>query len=194
MDRPVLTARITAEKVRKKVKRLRAGSAAGPDGLGPQLLQTLIDQLKKPLATIMQRSLDTGLVPGDWKKANVTPIFKKGSRAAPGNYRPVSLTSVCCKVMEQILKDTIVEHLDRNKLIRRSQHGFLRGRSCATNLISFMDKITEALDKGESVDVIFLDFAKAFDNVPIRRLLEKVRAHGIQGNILRWIKGWLSES
>ena len=80
--------------------------------------------------------------------------------------------------MEQILKDTIVEHLDRNKLIRRSQHGFLRGRSCATKLISFMDKI-EALDKGESVDVIFLDFAKAFDKVPIRRLLEKVRAHGI---------------
>ena len=74
--------------------------------------------------------------------------------------------------MEQILKNTIVEHLDRNKLIRRSQHGFLRGRSCATNLISFMDKITEALDKGESADVIFLDFAKAFDKVPIRRRSE----------------------
>ena len=140
MDRPVLTARITAEKVRKKVKRLRAGSAAGPDGLGPQLLQKLIDQLEKPLATIMQRSLDTGLVPGDWKRANVTPIFKKGSRAAPGNYRPVSLTSVCCKVMEQILKDTIGEHLDRNKLIRRSQHGFF---------LRNMDKITEALEAGQ---------------------------------------------
>ena len=118
---------------------------------------------KNQVATIMQRSLDTGLVPGDWKRANVTPIFKKGSRAAPGNYRPVSLTSVCCKVMEQILKDTIVEHLDRNKLIRRSQHGFF---------LRNMDKITEALDNGESADVIFLDFAKAFDKVPIRRRSE----------------------
>ena len=80
--------------------------------------------------------------------------------------------------MEQILKDTIVEHLDRNKLIHRSQHGFLRGQSCATNLISFMDKITVALDKGESADVIFLDFAKAFDKVPIRRRSELMEYEG----------------
>ena len=104
----------------------------------------------------MQKSLNTGEVPRDWRSANVMPIFKKGSTSVPGNYRPVSLTSVCCKVMEQVLKDSIVEHLNRNGLIRKSQHGFMRGRSCTTNLISFMDKITEALDKGEPVDVIFL--------------------------------------
>ena len=123
----------------------------------------------------------------------MTPIFKKGSRSVPGNYRPVSLTSVCCKVMEQVLKDSIVEHLNRNRLIRKSQHGFMRGRSCTSNLISFMDKITEALDKGEPLNVIFLDFAKALDKVPLARLMEKVWAHGIRGNMLRWIKNWLTD-
>ena len=150
------TAKITTEKVRRKVQRLRPGSAAGPDSVGPQLLQKLIESLDRPLGVIMQKSLNTGEVPRDWRLANVTPIFKKGSRSVPGNYRPVSLTSVCCKVMEQVLKDSIVEHLNRNGLIRKSQHGFMRGRSCTSNLISFMDKITEALDKGEPVDVIFL--------------------------------------
>ena len=101
----------------------------------------------------MQKSLNTGVVPRDWRTANVTPIFKKGSRSAPGNYRPVSLTSVCCKVMEQILKDEIVEHLERNSLMGKSQHGFMRGRSCTTNLISFLDKITLAMDKGEPADL-----------------------------------------
>ena len=139
----------------------------------------------------MQKSLNTGEVPSDWRSANVMPIFKKGSRSVPGNYRPVSLTSVCCKVMEQVLKDSIVEHLNRNGLIRKSQHGFIRGRSCTTNLISFMDKIMEALDKGEPVDIIFLDFA--FDKVPVARLMEKVWAHGIRGNMLRWIKNWLTD-
>ena len=193
LDRVLTTARITAEKVKRKVKRLRSGSAAGPDGVGPQLLQKLIESLDRPLAAIMQKSLDSGVVPRDWRTANVTPIFKKGSRSAPGNYRPVSLTSVCCKVMEQILKDAIVEHLDRNGIMRKSQHGFLRGRSCMTNLISFMDKITEALDRGEPADVVFLDFAKAFDKVPVARLLEKVKAHGIRGNVLRWIRSWLTD-
>ena len=119
LDRVLTTARITAEKVKRKVKRLRSGSAAGPDGVGPQLLQKLIESLDRPLAAIMQKSLDSGVVPRDWRTANVTPIFKKGSRSAPGNYRPVSLTSVCCKVMEQILKDAIVEHLDRNGIMRK---------------------------------------------------------------------------
>ena len=96
-------------------------------------------------------------------------------------------------MMEQVLKDTIVEHLNRNGLIRKSQHGYMRGRSCTTNLISFMDKITEALDKGEPLNVIFLDFAKAFDKVPLARLMKKVKAHGIRGNMLRWIRNWLTD-
>ena len=131
-------------------------------------------------------------MPTDWLEANVTPIFKKGSRTEPGNYRPVSLTSVCCRMMEAILKDDIVTHLEKTCLIRKSQHGFMRGKSGATNLVSFLDKMTAALDEGEEADVVFLDFAKAFDKVPTRRLLKKLEAHGISGKVLKWITSWLT--
>ena len=104
----------------------------------------------------------------------------------------MSLTSVCCRMMEAILKDDIVTHLEKTGLIRKSQHGFMRGKSCATNLVSFLDKMTAALDEGEEADVVFLDFAKAFDKVPTRRLLKKLEAHGISGKVLKWITSWLT--
>ena len=95
-------------------------------------------------------------------------------------------------MMEAILKDDIVSHLKRNGLIKSSQHGFVKGKSCATNLISFLDKMTAALDAGEDADVVFLDFAKAFDKVPTQRLLRKLKAHGLGGKVLKWISSWLS--
>ena len=124
---------------------------------------------------------------------NVTPIFKKGARHSPANYRPVSLTSVCCKMLEAIIKDEVVSHLERFKLIRPSQHGFMRGRSCASNLLSFLDRITAAVDSGKAADIVFLDFAKAFDKVPTKRLMKKVRAHGIGGQLYRSIKAWITD-
>ena len=105
--------KIAKAKVKSKIKKLRAGAAAGPDGIGPQLLKALVEQVAGPLAVIMTKSLEEGSVPTDWLEANVTPIFKKGSRTEPGNYRPVSLTSVCCRMMEAILKDDIVTHLEK---------------------------------------------------------------------------------
>jgi hypothetical protein len=134
--------------------------------------------------------MDTGGVPEDWKSANVTPIFKKGAKSEPGNYQPVSLTSICCKLLESILRDVLMEHLERNKQI--NQHGFVPKKSCGTNLLEFLEKVTREVDEGKPVDVIFLDFAKAFDKVPKERLLQKLRAHGVQGNILRWIRNWLT--
>ena len=121
------------------------------------------------------------------------PIYKKGSKAAAGNYRPVSLTSVCCKVMESIVKDDIMAHLGRNRLIRDTQHGFRPGKSCTTNLLEFLEELTEAADKGISTDVIYLDFAKAFDKVPFERLISKVTAHDIGGQMRAWIKAWLND-
>ena len=136
--------------------------------------------------------MEEGRVPEDWKIENVTLIFKKGSKGDPGNYRPVSLTSVCCKMMESIIRDAITEHLDMNKLINASQHGFSKGRSCATNLLEFLDKVTKVVDEGKPLDVIFLDFAKAFDKVPIKRLLKNRYAHEIRGKLLKWIADWLT--
>jgi hypothetical protein len=94
--------------------------------------------------------------------------------------------------MEGILKDQIVKHLERQGLIRATQHGFMRGRSCTTNLLTFFEKITAELDSGKVIDVIYLDFAKAFDTVPHERLKKKLKAHGIGGNVLKWITAWLS--
>ena len=183
---------ITKRKVQDKIKKLRTEAAAGPDKIGPKLLKELSDVVASPLATIMRRSIESGQVPGDWKEANVTPIFKKGQKSSPGNYRPVSLTSVSCKMMEAIVKDDIVHYLDKKKLIRTSQHGFVKGRSCVSNILEFLDKVTVAVDGGEAADVIFLDFAKAFDKVPPERLLKKLRGHGIKGKLLRWIREWLT--
>ena len=183
---------IKVRDVKKKIRALRSDAAAGPDSIGPRVLQALQDELAPVLAHIFKKTLAEGAVPEDWKLANVTPIFKKGSKSEPGNYRPVSLTSVCCKLMESIMRDAITSHLDLNKLINKSQHGFSKGRSCATNLLEFLEKVTVAVDGGKPYDVIFLDFAKAFDKVPRKRLLKKLHSHGIRGQLLKWIEDWLS--
>ena len=116
------------------------------------------------MTILFNQSLAEGCVSLNRRAANVTPIFKKSSRNKPENYRPVSLTSQLSTVMESIIRDAIVEHLDRHNLVLDSQHGFRRGRSCTTNLLVFLDKVSLAVDNGVSVDAIFLDLAKAFDN------------------------------
>ena len=121
------------------------------------------------------------------------PIYKKGPKGDPANYRPVSLTSVPCKILESLVKDNIMKHLQENHLIRDTQHGFISGRSCTTNLVSFMEKLTKLTDRGKAADVIYLDFAKAFDKVPRERLLAKLSAKGIQGKLLNWLNAWLSQ-
>ena len=133
-------------------------------------------------------------VPKDGKDANVTPIFKKGAKSSPDNYRPVSLTSVPCKIMESIMRDKMVDHLLENKLINNSQHGFMqKKKSCTTNLLEFLEKVTESIDSGTPMDIIYLDFSKAFDKVPRLRLLEKMKAHSINGRQLKWIENWLTD-
>jgi ribonucleases P/MRP protein subunit RPP40 len=156
------------------------------------MLFELRKQVSMPLAALFNMSLESGEVPVDWKDAGVTPLFKKGKKYDVQNYRPVSMTCIVCKIMESILKDVMVKHLERANLIRDSQHGFTRGRSCLTNLLEFFEDVTEHLDEGKPVDIIYLDFSKAFDKVPHERLFSKIRAHGIGGQILLWVKNWLT--
>jgi Reverse transcriptase (RNA-dependent DNA polymerase) len=189
----LLDVQIENAEVVKKIKLLKPASAPGLDGLGSLLLRELVELVAPPLTLIFRKSMSSGDVPNDWKRANVTPIYKKGTKADPANYRSVSLTSICCKVMESIIRDHLVNHLSENGLIENSQHGFVKGRSCATNLVEFFDYVSEALDGGSSVDTIFLDFAKAFDKVPKLRLLEKMKSIGIGGKALNWISNWLSD-
>ncbi|KAK4829421.1 hypothetical protein QYF61_004296 [Mycteria americana] len=182
---------IQGEMVSDLLHHLDTHKSMGPDEIHPRVLKELADVLTKPLSIIYQQSWLTGEVPADWRLANVTPIFKKGQKEDPGNYRPVSLTSVPGKLMEQIILSAITRHVENNQGIKPSQHGFRKGRSCLTNLISFYDKVTRLVDEGKAVDVVYLDFSKAFDTVSHGILLEKLAAHGLDGCTLRWVKNWL---
>jgi len=143
------------------------------------------------MTRIFRKSLESGLVPTDWKQANVCAIFKKGQKALPGNYRPVSLTSHVCKVFESILKDKILEHIDKYSLLNPSQYGFAKNKSCLTNLREFVTFVSDCMDDHKEVDVIFLDFQKAFDKVPHKCLLAKLKSFGITEKVYRWIENWL---
>ena len=182
---------ISEQMVLKKLSELNVGKTPGPDGIHPKLIYELRNELVKPLTKLFQLSVESGVVPQEWKDARVSPLFKKGKRDAPENYRPVSLTSIIGKILESIIKDRIVNHLDKFSLINTSQHGFTQGKSCLTNLLDFFETVTKNLDEGRPVDLVYLDFAKAFDKVPYVRLFRKIEAHGISGSILGWIISWL---
>ena len=154
------------------------------------MLTKIADEISVFLTELHNKSLKTGDVPEDWKLANVTPIFKKGKRSNSANYRPVCLTIILCKVLESLIGDKVIDHL--YKLIKDTQHGFVKNRSCLTNLLVFLEEVTNYVDSGYPVDIIYLDFLKAFDKVPHKRLLHKLAAHGIGGELLLWIENWLS--
>ena len=184
---------VDAATIEEKIRTLKADKSPGNDDMSPRLLKAISKEIAEPVATIFRRSLDEGRVPWDWRTANVTPLFKKGSKQQPENYRPVSLTSQICKVVESLLRDALVQHLDKHNLIRDSQHGFRKGYSCASNLLMFLETVTAAVDSGCKVDTVYLDLAKAFDKVPHQRLMSKLRAHGIGGLVSGWIEAWLRD-
>ena len=187
------TISLTKECVLTKLLRLKINKAPGVDDIVPRILVENAYLLSEPLLYIFKTSLEAGKVPAEWKKANVTAIFKKGERECPGNYRPVSLTSHVCKVLESILKDNIVNHLNRFQLINGTQHGFTKQRSCLTNLLEYLEFVSDYVDQGYPIDVIYLDFQKAFDKVPHRRLMLKINAMGITGDVSNWIEDWLKD-
>ena len=184
---------VTPELVAKKIKAMKDNKSPEVDGIPPKLLMETVEQISIPLARVFNLSLKEGVVPFEWKEANIIPLFKKCSRNKSENYRPVSLTSVICKLLERLIKDHMVDFLDKHKLLNSSQHGFLKARSCLTNMLCFFEEITKWIDVGSPVDIIYLDFQKAFDKVPHQRLLLKLKAHGIGDSITDWIKQWLTD-
>lgn len=183
---------ITPNMVEEALLKLKTDKSPGPDNLHPMVLSRCAADVSIPLSEIFNESITTGKVPDDWKLANITPIFKKGKKDDPANYRPVSLTSVVCKVLEGLIRFKLVDHLEKSDVLSGSQHGFMAGRSCMTNLLETFENWTTALDEGHGLDVLFLDYRKAFDTVSHRRLIEKLREYGVDGKLLEWIRDFLT--
>jgi hypothetical protein len=172
---------------------LRPNSSPGPDNIHPSFLKRFADCLCTPLCLLFNLSLKQHLLPLDWKTAIILPTYKgKGSRNSPKNYRPISLTSVVCKVLERIIKTQLTYFLTQSHQLCPHQFGFLKNSSTTDQLLHSTEKWTRILDDNFSLDIIYLDFSKAFDSVPHSKLFHKLSHIGVSDNILKWIKSYLS--
>ena len=184
---------ITEETVLGKLRKLKTNKSPGPDGMHPRVLHEISSSITVPITIIFKTSLRNMELPMEWKQANISAIHKKGKKILPENYRPVSLTSIICKTMESIIRDHIIKHMKDNNLFSQKQFGFIDGRSTTLQLLHVLHIWSDILDQGGSLDAVYCDFMKAFDKVPHKRLAHKVEKYGITGNIIGWIKSFLSE-
>ena len=192
-EAPILNSiTVTPSIVYDKLRNIKSDKSPGPEGWPVLALKETARELSLPLCILFTKSLHSSSVPEVWKQAFVTPIHKKGERCKAENYRPISLTSTIGKILESIIKDQIYQYLTTNDLLVHNQHGFTLGRSCTTQLLHAMDYWTSSLDNNIPVDILYLDFRKAFDTVPHCRLFIKLAAYGIRGKLLDWIKSFLT--
>ena len=180
------------EDIIEAIDQISPTAAAGPDRFPALLLKMCKYSLAKPLYLIWRRSLDTGDIPLVLKTANIVPIHKGGSRGEPANYRPVALTSHLIKVFERVIRKHIVAYMEENNLFNPGQHGFRNGRSCLSQLIAHFDHISQLLENNHNVDVVYLDFAKAFDKVDFLVTMRKLHSIGISGKLGKWIYSFLT--
>ena len=182
----------TPNDIIQAIDEVSMNSAPGSDRFPAVFLKNCKNQLAPPLYLIWRKSMDTGEIPTCLKNSIITPIHKGGSRKVPKNYRPVTLTSHLIKVFEKIIRNKLVNHFERNNLLNPNQHGFRAGRSCLSQLLQHQDKITGILERGGNVDVIYLDFSKAFDKLDINITLQKLQNLRVTGKIFKWIESFLT--
>ena len=192
LTEPLKDININRERVQKVIRNLKVNKSPGIDGFHPRVLKELEEVISLPITIIYKKSIEESILPSQWKEAEITPIFKKDERHLPKNYRPVSLTSIICKLLEKLVIEDMINHIKSNLLNCKEQHGFTPHKSTTTNLLEALNVITEAQMHGIPVDILFLDYQKAFDTVPHRRLLKQIESFGITDKALKWIESFLS--
>ena len=182
----------TTDDIEKAIDKLKTDAAPGPDNIPAMLLKRCKKSLSKPIYTLWKKSIETGEVPQVLKHGLITPIFKKGSKGDPANYRPVTLTSHLIKVFERVIAARLMDFMETYNKFNAHQHGFRKGRSCLSQLLQHRSEILEGLADGAQVDVIYLDYAKAFDKVDHGILQHKIKAIGIGGKVGLWLYNFLT--
>ena len=184
--------KISCEDVFHAVQNQKGKISRTPEGIPTFFIKRIIASIINPLTLLFNYSIQSSKVSSQWKKAFVIPIYKKGDRSNPSNYRPISLTSSFCRIFEYILFDKILFHLSFNNLITPYQFGFLPGRSSSSQLLSCLHDWYKSLSDNKLTNVIYMDISKAFDSVSHLKLLKVLSSYGINTNILNWIQNFLS--
>lgn len=182
---------ITSEGVISMLRKLNEKKSAGKDGIPTAFLKRFAEQIADYLANLFQLSLTTSEFPDDWKIARVVPIFKKGDKLNITNYRPVSMISTCSKLMEHVIAGYIRSFLSNNKILSPYQHGFTKGRSTTTQLLTTVHDFMMTLDHSGQIDAFFIDFIKAFDKVPHTKLIHKLKLTGLPCYLVKWVEAYL---
>ena len=183
---------ITHEQILNSIRNMKNSVSQTPDMIPSIFIKQTAINILKPLYIIYNHSLNTGEIPDMWKKATVIPIYKKGKINVATNYRPISLTSVICRIFERIIHSQMLSHLLQNNIISAAQHGFIKQRSTQTQQIDFMDKLTSLYDKNIQLEIVYLDFSKAFDRVAHTKLIHILKYYQINPYLIRWIQNYLS--
>ncbi len=181
----------TPEKVLAAIKKIKRNKASGPDGYPPLVYRNIATALATPLSLIFTSFMSVGKLPLEWTHAIVTPVYKSGDASNVANYRPISLTCVASKLMERIIVTDMLCFLREHNAISKQQHGFLQGRSTSSNLLETLSDWTLSIQNKQSVVVAYIDYAKAFDTVSHAKLLSKLSAYGITGNLYNWVSSFL---
>ena len=190
-DQNLCDIEITVDDIEEAINKLSSESAPGPDGIPPVLLKKCVNSLKGPLCMLWTESMRSGQIPNRLKLGQITPVHKSGPRSEAKNYRPITLTSHIIKIFERVITKKLVDYLEANLLFNKRQHGFRKGRSCLSQLMDHYQNILNIMENGTNADVVYLDFAKAFDKVDHGILIRKLVQIGVGGQFLAWIHTFL---
>ena len=183
---------VSSENIRNILKGMNPGKACGPDNVSARVIRECSDELAAPLAILCRLSFDQGVFPKVWKRANIVPIHKKGTKSSPLNYRSVSLLPMFGKVVERVVCEVLYAHV--KPVLSDRQHGFMPGRSCASNLLTMLNAAWNNIAAGSQTDVIYTDFSSAFQSVNHKLLLHKLKnSYQISGKAFAWFESYLSE-